>query len=139
MKNRFFFGSRSCFAKFYRHQTCKQINPPLLPEPIHPTKMSISSLPPDLWYEIFGLLDIDEAIAISKAHPQLFGAFIEEKQGIRFRNAVNSYLRSSAVDLPVGSLSSFVCHVSRGSSLEFSVLSLGSRLDSALYWRRVLL
>jgi hypothetical protein len=84
--------------------------------------MSISSLPPDLWYEVFGLLDIDEAIAVSKAHPRLFGAFIESKQGIRFRNAINSYMRSSAVDLPVGPLSSFVCSVLRGSSLDFSNL-----------------
>jgi hypothetical protein len=84
--------------------------------------MSISSLPPDLWYEVFGLLDIDEAIAISKAHPRLFGAFILSKQGIRFRNAINSYMRSDAVDLPVGRLSSFVCKASRGSSLEFSSL-----------------
>jgi hypothetical protein len=80
--------------------------------------MKISSLPLDLWYEVFGLLDIDEAIAVSKASPRLFGAFIESKQGIRFRNAINSYVRSNAVDLPVGplSLSSFVCSVSRNSS-----------------------
>jgi hypothetical protein len=84
--------------------------------------MSISSLPPDLWYEVFGLLDIDEAIAVSKASPRLFGAFIKSKQGIRFRNAINSYMRSNAVDLPVGYLSSFVCSVLRDSSLEFSAL-----------------
>jgi hypothetical protein len=84
--------------------------------------MLISSLPLDLWYEVFGLLDIDEAIAVSKASPRLFGAFIMSKQGIRFRNAINSYIRSNAEDLPVGSLSSFVCSVSRNSSLEFSSL-----------------
>jgi hypothetical protein len=84
--------------------------------------MSIPYLPLDLWYEVFGLLDIDEAIAVSKAHPRLFGAFIEEKQGIRFRNAINSYMRSNAVVLPVGPLSSFICSVSRNSSLEFSCL-----------------
>jgi hypothetical protein len=84
--------------------------------------MSISSLPPDLWYEVFGLLDIDGAIAVSKASPRIFGAFIESKQGIRFRNAINSYMRSNAVDLPVGSLSSFICNVMRNSSLEFSSL-----------------
>jgi hypothetical protein len=84
--------------------------------------MSISSLPPDLWYEVFGLLDIDEAIAVSKASPRLFGAFIESKQGIRFRNAINSYMRSNSVDLPVGPLSSFVCRIYRNSSLEFSSL-----------------
>jgi hypothetical protein len=100
----------------------KEINPQLPPYPIYPTKMLISSLPLDLWYEVFGLLDIDEAIAVSKAHPRLFGAFIESKQGIRFRNAINSYMRSNAVDLPVGPLSSFVCSVSRNSSLEFSSL-----------------
>jgi hypothetical protein len=49
--------------------------------------MLITSLPLDLWYEVFGLLDIDEAIAVSKASPRLFGAFIESKQGIRFRNS----------------------------------------------------
>jgi hypothetical protein len=84
--------------------------------------MQFSSLPFDLWYEVFGLLDIDEAIAVSKASPRLFGAFIKSKQGIRFRNAINSYMRSGAVDLPVGPLSSFVCSVSRNSSLEFSAL-----------------
>jgi hypothetical protein len=84
--------------------------------------MTIPYLPLDLWYEVFGLLDIDEAIAICKAHPRYFGAFIEEKQGIRFRNAVNSYMRSTAVDLPVGPLSSFVCSVLRGSSLEYTGL-----------------
>jgi hypothetical protein len=83
--------------------------------------MPISSLPLDLWYEVFGLLDIDEAVAVSIASPRLFGAFIESKQGIRFRNALNSYMRSNAEDLPVGRLSSFVC-VSRNSSLEFSSL-----------------
>jgi hypothetical protein len=84
--------------------------------------MSISSLPPDLWYEVFGLLDIDEAIAVSKASPRLFGAFIESKQGIRFRNTINSYIRSNAVDFPVGPLFSFVCSVLCNSSLEFSAL-----------------
>jgi hypothetical protein len=84
--------------------------------------MNISSLPFDLWYEVFGLLDIDEAIAVSKASPRLFGKFIESKQGIRFRNTINYYIRSNAVDLPVGPLSSFVCSVLRGSSLEFSSL-----------------
>jgi hypothetical protein len=84
--------------------------------------MSISSLPPDLWYEVFGLLDIDEAIAVSKASPRLFGAFILSKQVIRFRNANNSYMRSNALDFPVGHLSSFVCSVMRNSSFEFSSL-----------------
>jgi hypothetical protein len=76
----------------------------------------------DLWYEVFGLLDIDEAIAVSKASPRVFGAFIKSKQGIRFRNAINSYIRSNSVDFPVGPLSSFVCSVLRDSSLEFSAL-----------------
>jgi hypothetical protein len=99
----------------------KKINPQT-PEPIHPSKMSIPHIPLDLWYEVFGLLDIDEAIAVSKARPRLFGAFIKSKQGIRFRNAINSYMRSDSVDLPVGALSSFICSVSRNSSLEFSSL-----------------
>jgi hypothetical protein len=84
--------------------------------------MKITSLPFDLWYEVFGLFDIDEAIAVSKASPRVFGAFIKSKQGIRFRNAMNTYMRSNAVDLPVGRISSFVCSVSRNSSLEFSAL-----------------
>jgi hypothetical protein len=84
--------------------------------------MLFSLLPTDIQHDIFLLLDIDEAIAISKANPRLFGAFIKSKQGIRFRNAINSYMRSNAVDLPVGPLSSFVCSVSRNSSLEFSSL-----------------
>jgi hypothetical protein len=84
--------------------------------------MSILSLPLDLWYEVFGLLTIDEAIAVSKASPRYFGEFIESKQGIRFRNALNSYMRSNSVDLPVGPLSSFVCSVLRNSSLEFFAL-----------------
>jgi hypothetical protein len=92
------------------------------PETIHPAKMSISSLPPDLWYEVFGLLDIDEAIAISKASPRVFGAFILSKQGIRFRNAINSYMGSNSVDLPVGTLSSFICSILRGSPMTFSNL-----------------
>jgi hypothetical protein len=84
--------------------------------------MPIPYLPLDLWYEVFGLLDIDEAIAVSKASPRFFGAFIKSKQGICFRNALNSYISSTAVDLPVGRLSSFICSVSRNSSLEFSAL-----------------
>jgi hypothetical protein len=124
----------SCFSNFTRHQTSQAINPQLPPEPILPTKMSISSLPPDLWYEVFELLDIDEAIAVSKASPRLFGAFILSKQGIRFRNAINSYMRSNSVDLPVGPLSSFVCSVTRNSSLEFSSLFswLGRRFNPVL-------
>jgi hypothetical protein len=84
--------------------------------------MLFSLLPTDIQHDIFLLLDIDEAIAISKANPRLFGAFIESKQGIRFRNAINSYMRSNAVDLPVGHLSSFICSVSHNSCLEFSSL-----------------
>jgi hypothetical protein len=84
--------------------------------------MQLSLLTTDIQHDIFLLLDIDEAIAVSKASPRLFGAFIESKQGIRFRNAINSYMRSNSVDLPVGPLSSFVCSVSRNSSLEFSSL-----------------
>jgi hypothetical protein len=103
------------------HSDKSHINPPLtlLPDPIHHIKMLFSLLPTDIQHEIFLLLDIDEAIAISKANPRLIGAFIESKQGIRFRNAINSYMRSNSVDLPVGPLSSFVCSISRNSSLEF--------------------
>jgi hypothetical protein len=84
--------------------------------------MPLPLLPNDIWYEILGLLDIDEAIAFSKADPRFLGAFIESKQGIRFRNAINSYMRSTVVGLPVGPLSSFVRSVLRGSSLDFSSL-----------------
>jgi hypothetical protein len=84
--------------------------------------MPFPHLPLDLWYEVFGFLDTDEAIAVSKASPRLFGAFILSKQGIRFRNAINSYLRSNSVEFPVGPLASFICSVSRNSSLRFSGL-----------------
>jgi hypothetical protein len=84
--------------------------------------MPLPYLPLDLWYEILLLLDIDDAIAFSLADPRFVGAFIESKQGIRFRNALNSDLRSTARDLPVGHLSSFICRVSRGSRLNFSSL-----------------
>jgi hypothetical protein len=86
----------------------KQINT-LLSEPIHPTNMPIQSLTLDIWYEILVLLDIKEAIALS--FPRFFGAYIESEQAIRFRNAINSYMRSGVVDLPVGPLASFVCSV----------------------------
>ncbi len=85
--------------------------------------MPIPSLPIELWQKILELLDIQEAIAISKARPRFFGAFIEHKQAILFRNAINSYLRSNAADLPVGPLASFICYLSRNSSLEFSGLA----------------
>jgi hypothetical protein len=108
--------------KFIRHKLSNLKNPTPPPNLIHPIKMPIPSLPLDLWYEVFGLLNIDEAIAVSKASPRLFGAFILSKQCIRFRNAINSYMRSNAVDFQVGPLSSFVCSLSRNSSLEFSSL-----------------
>jgi hypothetical protein len=82
--------------------------------------MPLHLLPLDIWYEVFVLLNIDEALAICKADPRFLGAYIKSKQGIRFRNAVNSYMRSIEVYLPVGTLSSFIRSVSRGSSLEFS-------------------
>ncbi len=41
--------------------------------------MSLNPLHLDIWYEILLLLDIKEAIAISKAYPRFFGAFIESK------------------------------------------------------------
>jgi hypothetical protein len=96
--------------------------------------MPLPCLPLDVWYEVFLLLDIDEAIAFCKADPRFIGAFIESKQAIRFRNAINSYMRSNAVDLPVGLLSSFVCSVLRGSSLDFSALIswLGRRIRPVL-------
>jgi hypothetical protein len=53
-------------------------------------KSVFESLPLDLWYEILSLLDIPDAIAISKADPRTFGAFIEDKQDIRNKNAFNT-------------------------------------------------
>jgi hypothetical protein len=129
----FFFEIRSCFENFTRRQT-SQINQSTTTKPIHPTKMPLPLLPLDIWYEVFVLLDIDEAIAFSKADPRFLGAYIESKQGIRFRNAINSYMRSNAVYLPVGHLSSFVCKMLRGSSLDFSSLIswLGRRFSPVL-------
>jgi hypothetical protein len=48
------------------------------------------SLPLDVWYEVFVLLNIKDAIAVSKANPRFFGAYIEDQQVIRFKNTVNS-------------------------------------------------
>jgi WD40 repeat protein len=84
--------------------------------------MPLPNLPLDLWHEVLVLVDIDEALAICKADPRFLGAYIESKQGIRFRNAINSFMRSDSEYLPVGHLSSFVCSVSRNSSLDFSAL-----------------
>jgi hypothetical protein len=96
--------------------------------------MTLPLLALDIWYEILSLLDIDEAIAFSKADPRFLGAFIKDKQGIRFRNAVNSSMRSNAADLPVGPLSSFVCSILRNPPLEFSSLIswLGRRFRPVL-------
>jgi hypothetical protein len=136
-----FFGI-SCLAKFDRHPTSKTNQSSTLR--VHHTKMSdprlwyeilgrldinnspqIPPLPLELWQKILELLGIKEAIAISKAHPRFFGAFIESKQGIRFHNTINSFIRSNAKDLPVGPLASIIRYVSRRShrpSLEFSGL-----------------
>jgi hypothetical protein len=84
--------------------------------------MPFPYLPLDLWYDVFGLLDIDEATAVSKASPRLFGAFIYSKKGIRFRNAINTYMRSNSIRLPVGPLSSFIHSISHNSSFEFTSL-----------------
>jgi hypothetical protein len=80
--------------------------------------MSLNPLPLDIWYEILLLLDIKEAITLSKAYPRFFGAFIDSKQAIRFRNAINTYLRSGVVDLPVGPLASFICSAMRDSHFD---------------------
>jgi hypothetical protein len=53
------------------------------------TKSSVfESLPLDIWYEILGLLNIQDAISISKADPLTFGAFIEDKQEIQNNNVL---------------------------------------------------
>jgi hypothetical protein len=113
---------RGFFLFFCGRVLLHKIDIQLHPDPIHPIKMPYPYLPLDLWYDVFGLLDIDEAIAFARADPRFLGAFIELKQGIRFRNAINSYMHSNAVVLPVGHLSSFVCSVYRNSTLEFSSL-----------------
>jgi hypothetical protein len=84
--------------------------------------MPIPSLPLEIWQKILELLDILEAIAISKAHPRFFGAFIKSEQAIRYRIAINSYIRSASVVLPVGPLASFIRYLLRNSSLEFTGL-----------------
>jgi hypothetical protein len=75
--------------------------------------MPFSLLPTDILHEIFLLLDIEDAWAISIANPRTFGAYIGSKRVIRFRNAINSYLsRPTNADQP---LSSFVSEVMRNS------------------------
>jgi hypothetical protein len=54
------------------------------------TKTAFESLPLDLWFDILGTLNIQDAISFSKADPRTFGAFIEDKQSIRFSNAFNT-------------------------------------------------
>jgi hypothetical protein len=54
------------------------------------TKTVFKSLPLDLWFDILGMLNILDAISVSKADPRTFGAFIEDKQVIRFNNAFNT-------------------------------------------------
>jgi hypothetical protein len=53
-------------------------------------KSVFESLPLDIWFDILSLLDIQDARSISIADPRSFGAFIEDKQVIRFRNAFNT-------------------------------------------------
>jgi hypothetical protein len=54
------------------------------------TKTVFESLPLDIWFDILGTLNIQDAISLSKADPRTFGAFIEDKQVIRFNNAFNT-------------------------------------------------
>jgi hypothetical protein len=56
---------------------------------IQPASMPTLNLPIELWEKILVLLDSQEAIAVSKAHPRFFGALIESNRLIRFRNALN--------------------------------------------------
>jgi hypothetical protein len=58
-------------------------------DPVHINNV-FYSLPVELWIEILSLLDIQDAISISKADPRTFGAFIEDKQDIRNKNAFNT-------------------------------------------------
>jgi hypothetical protein len=70
------------------------------------------------------MLDINAASALYKASPRTFGAFIESKPGIRYLNAMNSdlLLHPNALDSPAGPISSLVCRISRGSSLNYTGL-----------------
>jgi hypothetical protein len=54
--------------------------------------MPLLVLPLELWQKILELLEVLDAIAISKAHPRFFGARIESTQAIRFYNAINSFM-----------------------------------------------
>lgn len=94
-------------------------------KPIHPHKMPVPYLPLERSgrrSSVVVHLDINEAIALSKAQPRFFGAYIESKQFIRYRNALNTFMRSGAAELPVGPLASFICSVMRNYSLQFSGL-----------------
>jgi hypothetical protein len=53
-------------------------------------KSVFESIPLDIWFEILGLLDIQDARSISIADPRTFGAFIEDKKIIRFSNTFNT-------------------------------------------------
>jgi hypothetical protein len=66
-----------------KNQSTTMINQPYI-------KTVFESLPLDIWYEILSLLDIPDALAISKADPRTFGALIEDKQAIRNSNAFKS-------------------------------------------------
>jgi hypothetical protein len=129
-----FFGIDRVFLEnFTRHPT-SQTNQSTAPRFNPSNQMKINPLPLDIWYEIIVLLDIKEAIALSKALPQFFGAFVESEKAIRFHNAINSYMHSTMVDLPVGSLTSCIRFVLRDSPFEFSRLIswLGRRLSPIL-------
>jgi hypothetical protein len=78
------------------------------------------TLPIELWQKIFGLLDITDAITISKASPRTFGALIEYENVIRYRNAINSYKRPDAFSLSIGSLPWLIGKVLLDSSRGFS-------------------
>jgi hypothetical protein len=125
-----FFWNRSCLTRHPTSQTNQSTAPRFNPS----NQMKINPLPLDIWYEIIVLLDIKEAIALSKALPQFFGAFVESEKAIRFHNAINSYMHSTMVDLPVGSLTSCIRFVLRDSPFEFSRLIswLGRRLSPIL-------
>jgi hypothetical protein len=79
-------------------------------------KTVFNSLPIELWIEILGLLDIQDALSISTADPRTFGAFIEVKQAIRFKNAFNttpSFLFNRVINGSVVGYSSFFAFLQR--------------------------
>jgi hypothetical protein len=77
--------------------------------------MKNSFLPWDLWYEVFGLLDIDEAIAVSKASPRYFGEIFhrnDNKVGVYNHSDRSPWFGAYPSDLAISNN----CHLGEYSS-----------------------